>query len=164
MSMLIHSGLKILAREGYEILIDQGIEKAKLFADMITRESDFELVTEPELNILTYRYCPDIVQEALAVADELQAEKMNSCLNRITQREHGKAFVSRTRLEPARYYRFPCIVFRVVLANPLTTPEILEDILKEQKELSNSEDIADEIDILYQMANAVLKPAQAKIR
>lgn len=29
MSMLIHSGLKILAREGYEILIDQGIDKAK---------------------------------------------------------------------------------------------------------------------------------------
>ncbi|MEP3590038.1 MAG: pyridoxal-dependent aspartate 1-decarboxylase PanP [Marinobacter sp.] len=170
MSMLIHSGLKILAREGYEILIDQGIEKAKLFAEMITKEPDFELVTEPELNILTYRYCPDIVQKALAVADELQAEKMNSCLNRVTkfiqktQREHGKAFVSRTRLEPARYYRFPCIVFRVVLANPLTTPEILEDILKEQKELSSSEDIADEIDILHQMANAVLKPAQAKIR
>ena len=84
MSMLIHSGLKILAREGYEILIDQGIDKAKTFAEMIEAEPDFELVTRPELNILTYRYCPENVQEALACADPLQAEKLNTCLNRIS--------------------------------------------------------------------------------
>ncbi len=163
MSMLIHSGLKILAREGYEILIDQGIEKAQTFASMINAEPDFELITKPELNILTYRYCPESVQNALEIADPLQAEKLNTCLNRITkfiqktQRERGKAFVSRTRLEPSRYYHFPCIVFRVVLANPLTTREILSDILIEQRELSAEEGIEDEIRILHQMADAVLK-------
>ncbi|WP_286221013.1 pyridoxal-dependent aspartate 1-decarboxylase PanP [Marinobacter apostichopi] len=163
MSMLIHSGLKILAREGYEILIDQGIEKAQTFAAMINAEPDFELITKPELNILTYRYCPESVQNALEIADPLQAEKLNTCLNRITkfiqktQRERGKAFVSRTRLEPSRYYHFPCIVFRVVLANPLTTREILSDILIEQRELSAEEGIEDEIQILHQMADAVLK-------
>ena len=170
MAMLIHSGLKILAREGYEILINQGIEKARTFAGMIDEQPDFELITRPELNILTYRYCPEPVQQALAIADELQAEKMNTCLNRITkfiqktQRERGKAFVSRTRLEPARYYHFPCIVFRVVLANPLTTPEILADILKEQRELSKEDGIADEIAILHQMAEAVLSPRPSKAK
>lgn len=170
MAMLIHSGLKILAREGYEILIDQGIDKAKTFANMIDEQPDFELVTRPELNILTYRYCPEDVRQALAMADELQAEKMNTCLNRITkfiqktQRERGKAFVSRTRLEPARYYHFPCIVFRVVLANPLTTPDILEDILREQRELSKDDGIADEMAILHQMAAAVLKQNQKEAR
>lgn len=167
MSMLIQSGLKILAREGYEILIDQGIDKAKTFADMIDGETDFELITRPELNILTYRYCPEKVQQALSVADALQAERLNTSLNRITkflqktQRERGKAFVSRTRLEPSRYFNFPCIVFRVVLANPLTTKEILADILKEQRELSADEGIQDEMDILDQMADAVLKLHQA---
>ncbi|AXS83471.1 pyridoxal-dependent aspartate 1-decarboxylase PanP [Marinobacter sp. Arc7-DN-1] len=170
MSMLIHSGLKILAREGYEILIDQGIDKAKTFAEMIEAEPDFELVTRPELNILTYRYCPGNVQEALACADPLQAEKLNTCLNRITkfiqktQRERGKAFVSRTRLEPARYFNFPCIVFRVVLANPLTTKDILADILAEQRELSADEGIQDEINILHQMADAVLKQVTPNAR
>ncbi len=170
MSMLIHSGLKILAREGYEILIDQGIEKAQTFADLIDAEPDFELVTRPELNILTYRYCPENVQQALALADPLQAEKLNTCLNRITkfiqktQRERGKAFVSRTRLEPARYYHFPCIVFRVVLANPLTTPEILSDILIEQRELSGEEGIEDEMWILHHMADAVLKQNELSAR
>ena len=162
MSMLIQSGLKILAREGYEILIDQGIEKARSFADMIDSEPDFELITRPELNILTYRFCPKNVQEALAEATADQSEKMNTSLNRITkfiqktQRERGKAFVSRTRLEPARHDHFRCIVFRVVLANPLTTSDILSDILAEQKELAKEQDIQDEITILHQMADAAL--------
>ena len=162
MSMLIQSGLKILAREGYEILIDQGIDKARTFAEMIDNEPDFELITRPELNILTYRYCPQNVQEALAAATVDQSEKMNTSLNRITkfiqktQRERGKAFVSRTRLEPARHHHFRCIVFRVVLANPLTTSDILSDILAEQKELAKEQDIQDEITILHQMADAAL--------
>jgi glutamate decarboxylase len=163
MSMLIHSGLKIIGREGYEILIDEGIEKARTFADMINEDRDFELITKPELNILTYRYCPAIVQQALTVADKRQAERLNTSLNRIskylqkTQRERGKAFVSRTRLEPARYQHFPCIVFRVVLANPLTTPDILTDILDEQKELAQESGIAEEMEIVKQMADTVLE-------
>ena len=169
-SMLIQSGLKILAREGYEILIDQGIEKARTFAEMINGEPDFELITRPELNILTYRFCPKNVQDALASATPDQLEKLNTCLNRITkfiqktQREQGKAFVSRTRLEPARHGHFPCIVFRVVLANPLTTPEILADILAEQRELAKEQDIQDEIDILHQMADAVPDRSQRDVR
>lgn len=163
MSMLIHSGLKIIGREGYEILIDEGIEKARTFADMINEDRDFELITKPELNILTYRYCPAVVQQALAVADKRQAERLNTSLNRIskylqkTQRERGKAFVSRTRLEPARYHHFPCIIFRVVLANPLTTPDILTDILDEQKELAQESGIAEEMAIVKQMAATVLE-------
>jgi len=163
MSMLIHSGLKIIGREGYEILIDEGINKARNFADMITEDPDFELITKPELNILTYRYCPAVVQQALAVANKRQAERINTSLNRITkylqktQRERGKAFVSRTRLEPARYAHFPCIVFRVVLANPLTTPDILMDILDEQKELAQESGIAEEMAILKGLAETVLQ-------
>ncbi|XKH01962.1 putative pyridoxal-dependent aspartate 1-decarboxylase [Marinobacter nauticus] len=163
MSMLIHSGLRIIGREGYEILIDEGINKARTFAEMITEDPDFELVTEPELNILTYRYCPAVVQQALAVADKRQTERLNTSLNRITkylqktQRERGKAFVSRTRLEPARYHHFPCIVFRVVLANPLTTPDILMDILDEQKELAQESGISEEMAIVKVLAETVLK-------
>ncbi|MDO3721120.1 putative pyridoxal-dependent aspartate 1-decarboxylase [Marinobacter sp. chi1] len=170
MSMLIHSGLKILGREGYEILIDQGIDKAKTFAGLIEADADFELVTRPELNIMTYRYCPENVQQALAVADPLQAEKLNASLNRITkflqktQRERGKAFVSRTRLEPARYYHFPCIVFRVVLANPLTTREILGEILEEQKGLAEEPGIQEEMGLLQKTAREVLKKHQPDAR
>jgi len=143
MAMLIHSGLKIIAKEGYEILIDQGINKAKSFAKMIDADSEFEIISYPELNIITYRYCPEIVQQALSTADDIQMDKINDVLDRVTksiqktQREKGLSFVSRTRLEPKKYQQKPCVVFRVVLANPLTTLDTLKDILIEQKEIAN---------------------------
>jgi len=55
-------------------------------------------------------------------------------------------------------------VFRVVLANPLTTPEILSDILIEQRALSAEEGIEDEMRILHQMADAVLKQNELSAR
>ena len=142
MAMLIQSGLKIIGRTGYEILIDQGIEKARQFADMIDADPDFELISAPELNILTYRYCPSWAQTALQQASADKADRIHDQLNRITkhlqktQRERGKSFVSRTRLNPKHYLGHDCVVFRVVLANPLTTPELLREILQEQKLLA----------------------------
>ncbi|MGM0450812.1 MAG: pyridoxal-dependent aspartate 1-decarboxylase PanP [Pseudomonadota bacterium] len=163
MAMLIHSGLRIIGREGYEILIDQGIEKAQTFATMIREHDDFELITEPELNILTYRYCPTRTLDALAQADNSTAERINASLNRITrfiqktQRERGKSFVSRTQLEPAQHNQYPCVVFRVVLANPLTTHEILSDMLEEQAGIAQEERIAGERRALESVVDSVLK-------
>jgi len=162
MAMLIHSGLKIIAREGYEILINEGIEKAHAFAEMIENDGFFELISRPELNILTYRYCPPEAREALEHADARQAEQINACLNRITkfiqktQRERGKSFVSRTRLEPMRYDRYPCVVFRTVLANPLTTHQILQDILAEQREIAREDAIQPETEALHKRIDAVI--------
>lgn len=44
--------------------------------------------------------------------------------------------MSRTKLTPAQYHREPTVVFRVVLANPLTTHEMLAEILQEQREIA----------------------------
>jgi len=141
MAVLVHAGLHIIARNGYELLIDQGIGKARRFADLIHKAEDFELITEPELNILTYRYTPAFIRPLLLTADEALRSEINAVLNIITrriqkvQRGLGRSFVSRTQLNPMRYDRSNIIVFRVVLANPLTTMEILETILEEQREI-----------------------------
>ncbi|MBN2646003.1 MAG: putative pyridoxal-dependent aspartate 1-decarboxylase [Desulfuromonadaceae bacterium] len=140
-AMLVHAGLSIIGRKGYELLIDQGIERAQHFADLIEADPDFELVTRPELNILTYRYHPAWLQKITAQAPAEQQKTINSLLDQLTvnvqkaQREAGKTFVSRTRLEPSRYNGESITVFRSVLANPLTTDTILEGVLAEQKEL-----------------------------
>lgn len=137
MAMLVHSGLRILGRRGYELLIDLGIGKAGQFAKMIKATSDFEVVTEPELNILTYRYVPAEARPLLARADTRDAA--NDIISALTesiqkeQRARGKTFVSRTRLEAMAYGGQLVNVFRVVLANPLTTRQILADILDEQR-------------------------------
>ena len=134
MAMLVHAGFSIIGRKGYELLIDMGIERAQTFAAMIRQHPDFELTSEPELNILTYRYCPLAVQQALAAATAEQRAGINALLDQVCQllqkyqREAGKTFVSRTRLRMARYGE-ELTVLRVVLANPLTTDEILEAIL-----------------------------------
>jgi glutamate decarboxylase len=153
MAMLVHSALKIIGRRGYAMLIDNGIELAQRFAGSIESLDDFELVSSPELNILTYRWVPAQVQAALRDADTARSIEINDVLSRITrtiqktQRELGKAFVSRTRLTPDRYGRQLITVFRVVLANPLTTDEVLRYVIDEQREivgtLAGSEDLAE---------------------
>lgn len=146
MSMLVHAGFSIVGRKGYELLIDMGIDRAKTFADMIRHHPDFELTSEPELNILTYRYSPPAVQRALENATVEQRTCINALLDQVCmllqkhQREAGKTFVSRTRLRMARYGE-ELTVLRVVLANPLTTNEILEGILQEQREIVQQPEI-----------------------
>jgi glutamate decarboxylase len=147
MAMLVHAGLSIIGRKGYELLIDQGIERARRFARRIEAHPDFELVSEPELNILTYRYIPAWVQKALNQAPAERAARINELLDKVIetiqkrQREAGKTFVSRTRLAPGRYKGDTITVFRVVMANPLTTEEILAAVLDEQCELATQTDI-----------------------
>lgn len=138
MAMLVHSGLRVIGRRGYEILIDLGIGKAGQFAKMIKASTNFELITEPELNLLTYRFVPELARDLLTKATAEERVAINEILNSLTesiqkmQRQRGKTFVSRTLLEGAAHNGQLLNVFRVVLANPLTTRHILADILIEQ--------------------------------
>ncbi|MFT6976305.1 MAG: putative pyridoxal-dependent aspartate 1-decarboxylase [Shewanella psychromarinicola] len=146
MAMLVHACLQIIGRDGYEILINNSLEKARYFASIIDRHVDFELVTAPELCLLTYRYVPKSVQAILTKAisnnDTELVLRINDLLDGLTQfiqkyqREQGKSFVSRTRIKPAKYFRQQTTVFRVVLANPLTSHQILHDVLTEQVEIA----------------------------
>jgi glutamate decarboxylase len=146
MAMLVHAGLSIIGRKGYELLIDMGIERAQTFAAMIRQHPDFELTSEPELNILTYRYCPHTIQQTLAGTTAEQGATINALLDQACQllqkyqREAGKTFVSRTRLRMAHYGE-ELTVLRVVLANPLTTDEILASVLSEQCEIAQQPEI-----------------------
>lgn len=146
MAMLVHAGFSIIGRKGYELLVDIGIERVRTFADLINCHPDFELTSEPELNILTYRYCPGMVKQLLAAASREKRSRINALLDQVClllqkhQREAGKTFVSRTRLRVARYGE-ELTVLRVVLANPLTTDEILVSILNEQCEIIQQPEI-----------------------
>lgn len=143
MAMLVHSGFKIIGCLGYEMLIDMGIEKAKTFSQLIMESDDFELVSHPELNILTYRYIPQHIKERMKNATKNELNTLNERLNQLTiniqkhQREKGKTFVSRTTLQPKCYGGQNINVFRVVLANPLTQVNHLEEILDEQRAIAN---------------------------
>jgi putative pyridoxal-dependent aspartate 1-decarboxylase len=142
MAMLVHSCLQVIGRQGYGLLIDQSMDKARYFASLIDADQDFELITEPELCLLTYRYVPQQVQQYMRQCSTQEVTELNELLNNLTkfiqkrQREDGKSFVSRTRLLPQKYQRQNIVVLRVVLANPLTTETILQQLLVEQKLLA----------------------------
>ncbi|MGM0480889.1 MAG: pyridoxal-dependent aspartate 1-decarboxylase PanP [Pseudomonadota bacterium] len=142
MAMMVFSALHVIGRRGYELLINNSLEKARYFARFIEQQDDFELITEPELCLLTYRFVPIKVKAALARANTEQIERLTPHLNALTryiqkrQRENGKSFVSRTKLTPAQYHHQPSVVFRVVLANPLTTHGMLAEIIAEQRQIA----------------------------
>ena len=145
MAMLVHSGLRILGRKGYELLIDVGIGKANQFARLIQNTDDFELTTEPELNILTYRFVPVKILELIKTAPVDKAKAVNELLSELTvniqkvQRDRGQSFVSRTTFEISTHHNQPLTVFRVVLANPLTTRQVFVDVLEEQRSIAKDE-------------------------
>lgn len=142
MAMMVYSALHIFGRRGYELLIDRSIQKAKAFADMIDKHPDFELTTSPTLSLLTYRVCPQALQHTLKQVDDSTRDKINEKIDTLVvsvqkqQREAGKSFVSRTRLEAPDYPTKCITVFRVVLANPLTSHNDLAAILSEQHQIA----------------------------
>jgi glutamate decarboxylase len=142
MAMMVYSALQVMGRQGFELLIDQSIEKAKLFAALIAEQDDFEVISEPQLCLLTYRFIPAKVKQVIGQANAEQIKRIMPHLNALTrfiqkrQRETGTSFVSRTKITPAHYHREPTVVFRVVLANPLTTVEMLREILAEQRNIA----------------------------
>ncbi len=145
MAMLVHSSLRIIGKKGFELLIDLGIGKARQFAKMIQAADDFELISEPELNLLTYRYVPKFVKELLedkiSVLEPQKLTAINDVLSDLVvtiqriQRSRGKTFISRTRFAVHKYNNQEISVFRAVTANPLTTRNILNDILIEQRQI-----------------------------
>lgn len=144
-SLILDSALKIMGSRGYALLIEHGIETAKSFAEEIYNRPDFELITPPELNILTYRICPAAIRKEIGECDKDRRNLLNERLNEINmtvqrlQREAGKSFVSRTTLKKYKGYCESVVVLRCVIMNPMTEINILGDILDEQEEIYRRE-------------------------
>jgi glutamate decarboxylase len=143
-SLILDSALKIMGSRGYALLLDHGIDTAREFADEIEKRPNFQIITLPELNILTYRFCPLDLQEKLAGSDAEQIFNINEKLNDINrriqrlQREAGNSFVSRTTLNIKDFPGQNIVVLRAVIMNPMTTVDILREILNEQEEIYNN--------------------------
>ncbi|MCF8025201.1 MAG: aminotransferase class I/II-fold pyridoxal phosphate-dependent enzyme, partial [Desulfobacteraceae bacterium] len=141
-SLILDCALKIMGSHGYALLIDHGIETAAGFAEEIRRRPDFEIITDPVLNILTYRYCPKKTRDALARAGKEKKCRISRQLNRANrdlqrlQREAGYSFVSRTTLQNSPGCEEDTVVLRAVIMNPMTDMKVLREILDEQENIA----------------------------
>lgn len=140
-SLILDSALKIMGSKGYALMIDYGIATARKFADMIEKREMFQLVTWPQLNILTYRLVPEDIQQQLSVTAPGPRKKLDARMDDINikiqriQREAGKSFVSRTRLKITPNAPYDSVVLRSVIMNPMTGENILNEILDEQEDI-----------------------------
>ncbi len=100
MALFLHAGLKLIGLKGYEFLIDEGIRKTQYMAARISAMPEFELLAEPDTNLLIYRYAPEQFREA--IANKQLTEKDNEIINNFNehlqkmQRHIGRTFISRT--------------------------------------------------------------------
>jgi glutamate decarboxylase len=133
-----------MGSKGYALLIEHGIETAKELAKEIEKRESFQLMTPPELNLLTYRICPPSMRQQLSDGNSDEIKSVNQKLNTINraiqmlQREAGNSFVSRTLMMINNNPENEIVVLRCVVMNPLTDMRILNKILDEQEEIFKS--------------------------
>jgi len=141
MALLLHAALNLLGRKGYEFLIDEAIRKTQYMADSLRARPEFEVLVEPAMNILTYRYIPEPWRERAAAGELTESDNriingFNERLQKI-QRRAGRTFVSRTTLNTTRYGKaVPVVALRAVIANPLTGEPDIDYVLNHQLQIA----------------------------
>ncbi len=149
------AALKIIGREGYGLLFEEARKSTNTLKKMLETCGNFEVLNDPELFILTYRFIPQIAREQLIESENVaiskdkdkagkavrQIRKINKLINGLNIKLHkalrldDTTFVSRTTLESTRYRPQNIVVLRAVLINPLITKEILEQIIATQNRI-----------------------------
>jgi len=141
MALLLHAALTIIGHQGYGFLIDEGIRKTQYMAKSICARQEFELLIDPEINILNYRYVPAAFREKalsrlLTASDNESISQFNELLQK-SQRRAGRSFVSRTKLDASCYGTATTIAaLRAVIVNPLTTESDIDAVLDEQAKIA----------------------------
>lgn len=110
--------LQATGRKLFGEMIDYTIELAAQTAQWIKEDPAFELVNEPELNALVFRYSPQA---------EDQSNRINGLI-RSTLLQKGYAVVARTRVNGR-------VCLKFTLLNPRTTMQDIQDILKQIKRI-----------------------------
>lgn len=141
-ALFLHAALHVIGHSGYEILLDEGVRKTRYLADAILSRPEFELLLEPTINILVYRYLPEKYRSRAAAcelsdADDKAIDDFNVRLQK-AQRRAGYSFVSRTVINSTRCGTGrPVVALRAVIANPLTTEADIDEVLLDQLEIAS---------------------------
>ncbi|MDY6968804.1 MAG: pyridoxal-dependent decarboxylase [Spirochaetota bacterium] len=150
--------LKIFGSNGIKLLFELAFDLTKELISLIKNHSNFEPMNYPELFITNYRFVPEAVQQELNYLMNLvenedsnnkneileKIKNINTVLNDLNIelhriiRQEDNSFVSRTMLESTRYSPQKIVVLRAVTINPLTTPEIIKEIIDEQNRLGTN--------------------------
>ncbi len=150
------ASLKIIGREGYGLLFKQAKKSTDNLKRLLDNCGNFETLNTPQLFILIYRFIPQIARKQLLewkkdkarLKDrekikgiERKERKINNLINGLNIKLHkalrrdDSTFVSRTTMESTIYRPQNIVVLRAVLINPLTSRQILEEIVATQNRI-----------------------------
>jgi L-2,4-diaminobutyrate decarboxylase len=111
-----------LGRKTFADMIDYTISLARETATVIEEEPDFELMNEPEINAVVFRYRPQGTEKS---NDSEWLNRLNGLI-RTKLLEQGHSILARTRVNKSVY-------LKLTLLNPRTTIEDIQSILSEMK-------------------------------
>ena len=152
--------LKILGTDGFRLLFEHAFELTSVLRGLVEVHCNFEPMNQPELFIFIYRFVPKDIHEKiekllLKISGVSPDGPGHQARNKWIQRLHGinlllnelnielhkelreddNTFVSRTMIDAPFYFYQDIVVLRAITINPLTTPEILKEILELQNTL-----------------------------
>ena len=148
---------QVLGRGGFKLLFDHAFELTDKLRLLVDLHPDFEAMSDPEIFIFTYRFVPKQVRERInklmhginhgkeeyASSRMGELSKINQILNELNIelhkaiREEDENFVSRTTYNSSMYFSQNVVVLRTITINPLTTPDILQEIIIQQGSLGH---------------------------
>jgi glutamate decarboxylase len=136
------TSLKVFGANGFKLLFENAFALTEHLHGLVDSHENFEAMNSPELFIFNYRFVPAAVLRFLqAQTEPVRIDQINEIINMMNIELHrairkkDTSFVSRTVLESTRYAPQPIVVLRAVTINPLTTVEILKEIVDEHNRL-----------------------------
>ncbi|SFL69726.1 L-2,4-diaminobutyrate decarboxylase [Gracilibacillus orientalis] len=119
-SLKLFMSLQALGRKTFADMIDYTIDLAHDTAGLIEQDIELELMNQPELNAIVFRY-------ANHSYDENVVNKINTII-RSKLLSQGHAILARTRVNG-------CIYLKLTLLNPRTTLKDIQSILSQVKKI-----------------------------
>ena len=122
MSIKIYLILKLHGEDIFEKNIDKLFQSTKVFAKLVSQNNKFELLIEPQSNIINFRFI-----------DNIEASKLNKINSLIRQLliESGKFYIVQTMIKDNRY-------LRCAIMNPFTSEKDFKTLLIEIENIANS--------------------------
>lgn len=134
-ALFFHAGLQLIGAEGYGFLMEQNLRNACEMAELVRKRPEFEMLIEPETNILLFRGLPvafrDLHRRQFSTQENALINDFNERLQK-KQSQNGRSFVSRTTIVLGKDNGIPLVALRAVITNPLLKEEDMQRVLDDQ--------------------------------
>jgi L-2,4-diaminobutyrate decarboxylase len=113
MALPIWTSFKVFGINSMGLLVDRVFEQARCFAEKISKHPDFELLMQPQTNIVCYRYCGSVSKEAMNDLQDFIHQEVLKC---------GLFWISKVSFKEQ-------VWLRSTLMNPFTGEREMDELL-----------------------------------